>query len=75
MALDIVKSQHILKNGIIVHKSLTVILLTSKTALTSKGKCLKPSRLLEKELKSAIRNFQLAVDLLANSDDIQGAQK
>lgn len=57
MALEIVKSQHILKNGIIVHKSLTVILLSSKTALTSKGKCLKPTRLLEKELKSAIRNF------------------
>jgi hypothetical protein len=41
LAVRSVKSQHILRNGIMVHRCLTEILLTGKEAQTSKGKHMK----------------------------------
>ena len=68
--LEAVKQNHIVKNGINVHKCLTLILLCGKTTLTSKGKSLQPNKKQEKNLLTSIRNFQLAVDLLLSSTEI-----
>lgn len=45
MSVEVVKSKHIIRNGILVHQALTTIMLGGKSALTvsSKGKHFKPT--------------------------------
>ena len=50
-------------NQLLIHQSLTKILLCGKTCNTSKGKSMAPDRKLEKSLKRALRNFHLSLDL------------
>ena len=57
ISLPAVKSFHCLKNGLFVHKCLTLLLLSSTQTQNSKGKCYKPTGKQERELKKAIRNF------------------
>ena len=46
-----------------IHSFLTEVLLCGKTCLTSKGKSMAPGKKLEKQLKKAIRDFRLAIDI------------
>ena len=67
MELRGVKQHQLVRSQLVIHEALTQLILSSTMQNTSKGKSLVPARKLEKNLKKAITNFQLSLDIHNNS--------